>query len=263
MDGADYWLGERGEYVVTDFDGRLRACHVLGRVERPPTDREPFGRRYLLLRVDPPLRTAPPMPPLPGGEAEQVVVCERHNGENLDELNAGSLSVLVFTVGNPEAVLEGDLDWAGLSMVIWGDIARSPAQLPPSQEESFERGLVALKTFADREGHVDVPDDHREDGHWLANWIHNMRYVQAHGDLRSEWVEMLEAVPGWTWRSGDEVVLMANFARREGHTDVPLDHREEGHPLGRWANEMRKSYAMGCMHPDQARRIETIPNWHW
>jgi len=203
------------------------------------------------------------MPPLPGGEAEQVVVSERHNWTNLDDCGRGSLGVLVFTVGDPDAVLEGDLDRAGLSMFMWGDIARERSQLPRSPEEVFEYMLPLVAKFVIREGHVDVPDDHREDGQRLSSWINNMRYAQAHGDLRSEWVEKLEAVPGWTWRSGDEIVLMANFAHREGHTDVPLDHREEGHPLGLWAQERRKSYAMGCMHPDQARRIETIPNWHW
>ena len=261
--GAAYWLGVRNEDVVTDFDGRLRACQVLGRVERPPSDREPAGRRYLLLRVDPPLRMAPPMPPLPGGEAELIVVAERDDGTNLDELDRGWLSVLVFTAQNPDAVVAGDLEGAGLSMVIWGEIARQRSELPRSQEESFEYALGLLLRFADRAGHVDVPDDHREDGIRLSIWVNNMRSSQAHGHLRTDWGEQLEAVPGWTWRSGDDVALMDHFARREGHTDVPIDHREEGHPLGLWTQEMRKSYAMGSMHPDQVQRIEAIPHWHW
>ena len=90
-----------------------------------------------------------------------------------------------------------------------------------------------------------------------------MRYAQAHGRMRTEWVEKLEAAPGWTWRSGDEIALMANFARREGHTDVPLDHREEGHPLGQWAHGRREFYAKGWLHPDDVRRTEEIPHWHW
>ena len=81
--------------------------------------------------------------------------------------------------------------------------------------------------------------------------------------MRPEWVDKLENVPGWTWLSGDDFFLMARFARREGHTDVPTDHREEGRPLGRWAQQRRRSYAMGWLHPDDLRRTEAIPHWHW
>ena len=263
QDSPDYWLGERSEYVVTDCDGRLRACHLLGRAQKPSSERDPGGRRYLLLRVDPPLRTAPPMTPLPGGEAEQIVVSERLDWTNLEELDHGSLSVLVFTVQDPQAFAAGDLDRAGLSPVLWGSIARDPSQLPRTPEEHFDEMQALVAKFASREGHLNVPDDHRENGQRLSSWINNMRFMQAHGELRREWVERLEAVPGWTWRSGDEIVLMTNFARREGHTVVPLDHHEEGHPLGRWAQERRKSYARGWLHPDDLRRTEAIPHWHW
>ena len=47
----DFWLGARGEELVTDFDGHLRACYRLGAA----TLRDAPRYRYIWVRVDPAL----------------------------------------------------------------------------------------------------------------------------------------------------------------------------------------------------------------
>jgi hypothetical protein len=46
----DFFLGERLEYRVTDFDGRMRSCFVISQLR--PRDSE-VGSHYLWVRVDP------------------------------------------------------------------------------------------------------------------------------------------------------------------------------------------------------------------
>lgn len=62
------WLGERSEYVTTDFDGRVRRGTVLGTL-RPvkETPDGPPGPTYVRLRLDPPL-------PWEGAEHDEVVI---------------------------------------------------------------------------------------------------------------------------------------------------------------------------------------------
>lgn len=238
---GDLWLGERGEHVVTDFDGRLRACHVLGAVEQSV----PRGRRRLLLTtVDPPFPTGTIQEP--GDEVGMLVLSERYTDDDLEQLVDGWMSVNLYLVRDSGALLAGDASAAGLSLVAQGMVARSPSQLPPSQEEHFRHGLLLLQRFAERERHASVPLQHVEQGSFLGAFVNNLRSARAHGHLRGDWAEQLEAVPGWRWHDGDEVDLVAKFAAREGHTDIPIGHVEDGRPLGRWVDEVRNSHTRGA-----------------
>ncbi len=137
--------------------------------------------------------------------------------------------------------------------------------LPRSREERFDRSFAALQRFVEREGHAYVPEDHDE-GDLSWNWLMNMRYQQVHGHLRADWAERLEALPGWKWLPGDDINLLRRFAERERHTDVPLDHREEGRAIGIVVQHWREDNARSGnyeLRPDIVRRLEQIPHWHW
>jgi len=255
----DLWLGERGEYVVTDFDGQVRACYVVGAVEQ---NGESGPRHLVLARVEPPFPTGTIQEP--GAEVDTLVLGARYRGDELDQLIDGWMLVNLYVVRDRDALLAGDASAAGLRLVARGEVARSPSQLRPSQEERFRHGLTLLRRFAEREGHTTVPLEHVEDGYFLGAFVHNFRSSRA--NLRRDWTEQLESVPGWRWYDEDEVDLVATFAAREGHTDIPVAHVEEGRPLGRWVREARKSHKLGgtwALSPDTERLLESIPNWHW
>ena len=76
----DFYLGERGESRVTDFDGQVRACYLLGRLYFGPEAGRLEGRRHLWVRLDPPL------PLLDGDMAEEVLLNERYEGQDFDGL---------------------------------------------------------------------------------------------------------------------------------------------------------------------------------
>ena len=73
--GVDFWLGDRGEGKVTDFDGRLRACRVLKRVRM-----EGGEATQVLVHVD------PPIPLGSGTSANHVVLGSRWRGRDLEDL---------------------------------------------------------------------------------------------------------------------------------------------------------------------------------
>ncbi|MFE1272457.1 helicase associated domain-containing protein [Streptomyces sp. NPDC058757] len=51
---------------------------------------------------------------------------------------------------------------------------------------------------------------------------------------------------------------LKKFSQREGHAQVPYDHREGSYPLGAWVSEQRRAYKAGQMNGTRARRLEAL-----
>ncbi len=66
-------------------------------------------------------------------------------------------------------------------------------------QDSFERGLTALRQFVKREGHARVSQKHGERGFRLGTWVSNRRAEYKKGRLAAEKKEALERFSGWTW----------------------------------------------------------------
>lgn len=81
-------------------------------------------------------------------------------------------------------------------------------------EDQFGLGVQLLPQFVSREGHANVPLDHREDGIHLGTWVDNMKFEQANNGLRKDWGEQLEAVPGWKRLAHEVGRLSADWVRR-------------------------------------------------
>ncbi|MGV0991177.1 MAG: Helicase associated domain protein [Mycobacterium sp.] len=130
--------------------------------------------------------------------------------------------------------------------------------------ESWEQGYAALQAFAGREGHARVPAKHREADFKLGGWVAEQRQNRANmNDARRE---RLEAVQGWSWNSIQDVWmehlrLLREFADREGHTSVPVDHVENGMKLGQWARLRRREHKN--LSTERQALLEAIPGWFW
>jgi hypothetical protein len=194
----DLWLGDRSESTTTDFDGRLRRCHVLGRLTAETAD-DSVGSiegtpstMHLWVRLDPPLV-------LGDGRFEEVVLRARHVGYDIDRLGDSSISVYLFEIRSKDGFDRGHFRPGTLRLLVWADVARDPAFLPETQEDGFDRIFEILRRYAEREGDGNVPLEHREDGVALGNWVHNMKRSQAHGTLRADWAQRLAALARWRW----------------------------------------------------------------
>ncbi len=135
-------------------------------------------------------------------------------------------------------------------------------------DAAWEEGFAHLRSFAEREGHARVPQQHREDGYKLGAWVANQRAQKRTSRLPDERVWRLDGLPGWTWNTveaawEDGFGHLRRFAEREGHALVPLQHREDGYKLGAWVRGQRSQKQKGTLSDDRARRLEALPEWSW
>jgi len=68
------------------------------------------------------------------------------------------------------------------------------------QSKQWQYGFEQLSRFASREGHCLVRSGHREENFPLGTWLGNQRAAYARGKLAPDRQELLETLPGWTWR---------------------------------------------------------------
>ncbi|MED5166334.1 MAG: transglycosylase domain-containing protein, partial [Actinomycetota bacterium] len=134
-------------------------------------------------------------------------------------LEAGWQATATYTAPN---VIEFEIPGADEDNKVWrvtGGVGGHDAT-----EARFEHGLQALLQFVRREDHADVPADHVEtirvekekDGETeityeavdLTQWVANRRYDYDRERLFADRIEILEAVPTWSWEpsEGQEIL---------------------------------------------------------
>ena len=59
--------------------------------------------------------------------------------------------------------------------------------------------LVRGKQFVEREGHLRIPSQHREDGYNLGSWVRRQRTAYQNQTIFPEHEDQLEKVTGWVW----------------------------------------------------------------
>lgn len=188
--GSTVWLGSRLEYLVTDFDGRVRQCRTLGQVSSAD------GADLLVVDAD---------PPLPGQERGGAAVLRRRRPSvTWDAMQHGWIEVLVGVVGavTAERVLGSAAEPLAADEITsagQGEAAARQELLPPTQEQLWDTSFAALERFVAREGHARVPQDHREGDLGLGNWVANQRFKRQHGYLPEGQAARLDALPGWEW----------------------------------------------------------------
>ena len=123
---------------------------------------------------------------------------------------------------------------------------------------SWEEGCHYLAIYRQREGHCRVPNNHREQGYRLGQWVSHQRNDKDR--MSPERCQRLEALD-FVWNplaaSWDEGFrLLAIFRQREGHCRVPQFHREQGFRLGGWVGTQRQNKE--TMSPERCQRLEVL-----
>jgi hypothetical protein len=117
-----------------------------------------------------------------------------------------------------------------------------------------------LEQYKEREGHVNVPQSHEEDGVGLGRWLQNQR--ARRGQLDESHQQRLENL-GVSWdplvdRWERNFALLEQYKKREGHCNVPHSHEEDGMKLGSWVNKQRGNYKKGKLEESYQRRLENL-----
>jgi len=107
----------------------------------------------------------------------------------------------------------------------------------------WESGFDALVTYKEREGKLEVPNDHIESGYRLASWVSKQRSKKF--ELTQDRLRRLGEI-GFVWTPRDDkweagFSLLAKFKQREGHCEVPSYHLEDGYQLGRLVVKLRNT----------------------
>jgi hypothetical protein len=126
------------------------------------------------------------------------------------------------------------------------------------------RAYAVLQRYVEREGTARVRQSHVEDGFSLGTWVHTQR--QQRDNLPPDRRSLLEAQPGWSWTPIQDsfdanLRLLTAYGQREGHTQVPQSHIEDGQPLGKWVNKQRSRRAR--LDPGRRAQLEALPGWTW
>jgi len=152
-----------------------------------------------------------------------------------------------------DRILENRLEDLG---VVWGVLS-----------ERWENNYCLLVKFHQREGHSKVPNRHMEEDTSLGNWLHTQRQQKKKGKLDSKYEKQLDEIgvvwAGVVWDNLSEqwennYCLLVKFQQREGHSNVPSKHIEDGMKLGRWLSTQRMQKKKGKLDLSLEKRLEDV-----
>lgn len=141
-------------------------------------------------------------------------------------------------------------------------------QWGPSRPGSWRHGYDMLKLYAEVHATTLVIDAN-EDGVELAEWMAVQRASYASLQLRKLQIDLLEALPDWTWdpdefRWRQGMFAVTTFIRQRGSLEsVDRETRLGSYPLGQWLHRCREDYRAQDLEPSRVAELESKPGWSW
>jgi hypothetical protein len=135
----------------------------------------------------------------------------------------------------------------------------------PDPGDRWSLGFSHLQVYAGRHGDCYVVRSYlTPDGFRLGGWVSRMRTWHRKGELSSEQVYLLEALPGWAWDANDarwnrNYELLKQFADAYGHVQLPKDYQVGGVALGTWYVRQRTRFA--TLIPARQNLLLELPGW--
>jgi len=132
------------------------------------------------------------------------------------------------------------------------------------RDVQWSRSAAAVSIYAEREGNAHPPDGSKENGISLAAWVRKQRKAWSENRLTAEQIDILEAIPGWSWppkpaRWEACFEEVRAFAQKNGHARVPRTMKVEGINLGLWVITQRQYFKKGLLSKEQVRLLESSP----
>jgi hypothetical protein len=149
------------------------------------------------------------------------------------------------------------------------ELERFPGWNWDTYDLDWQDGLAYLRRFVEREGHARPVREVRVDGYQLGRWVQRRRSQYRAGRLPADRVEVLEALPGWTWDANVDAWLdgldhLGRYVQAKGNARVPAKHvTDDDYPLGAWVGNQRQSYKRGELDGLRVGKLEALPGWTW
>jgi superfamily II DNA or RNA helicase len=133
-----------------------------------------------------------------------------------------------------------------------------------TRDDDFDDALSALRSYALRLGHTQIPATHKENGVYLGRWVAGIR--KRRHELADDERVRFEAVPHWTWDTADASFdrrfgRLEAYAQRHGHARVPQKYQDGGVNLGVWVARLRQRREQ--LPETHKARLESLPGWAW
>lgn len=120
-----------------------------------------------------------------------------------------------------------------------------------------------LIAYHDREGHVNVPNDHQEEGVALGIWLSRQRTAHRTGELLASRRKKLDSLGvvyelfELKWES--MLVHLKEYSEQEGHFRVPRNYMVANNvSLASWLTTQRQREIQGKLDPVRKRRLEDL-----
>ncbi len=136
--------------------------------------------------------------------------------------------------------------------------------------EKWEEGFKQLEQYAIFHGNTRVLQGHvTTEGFTLGVWVGYQRKSKLKKLLSKDYIEQLEALPGWSWdpisEKWDEwfeqLVLYVNLI---GNAKVPNGYiTPQSYRLGQWVGNQRQLWLNKQISPDRIKRLASLPGWSW
>jgi len=128
--------------------------------------------------------------------------------------------------------------------------------------ELWEKNYLLLIKFRKREGHSNVPSSHIEGSTSLGMWLDLQRQKKKRGKLDKRCEKKLKDV-GIVWQLLSErwenyYRLLLKFQQREGHSNVPSKHKEDGTRLGTWLCRQAQKKKKGTLDGSREKKLVDV-----
>ena len=126
--------------------------------------------------------------------------------------------------------------------------------------DQWERTFSLLEEYKKEHGNCLVPQSYLIGDVPLGRWVSDQRYQCNKGKLSADRRGLLDSL-GFIWDPFSDqwesnFALLEQFQEREGHTNVPIHHEEDGAKLGTWLNTQRQNFKKGWLDESYEQRLE-------
>lgn len=138
--------------------------------------------------------------------------------------------------------------------------------------EAFKQDVDVVRAYAnDYPGGWLPPDLVTPGGFAVGEWVASQRNLAARDRLSAPFRMLLEAVPGWQWKDGENFARNVEAMRRAVAANSTIDLTYpisvtiggETYDLGAWVGRMGTAYHRGRLTEQQVLFLESFPGWRW
>ena len=126
----------------------------------------------------------------------------------------------------------------------------------------WDRMIELLMSYKKRTGNCNVPFLHKEADENLGAWLNTQRQAKINGILSGERITQLDSI-GLVWSVLDQqwenfFALLVQYKTKEGHCNVPKNHKEENENLGMWVGTQRTAKRDGFLSIERIQQLNSI-----